>query len=341
MDGQNIRYGLTAIKSIGKPVIEGLLAEREAHGRFKDLKDFLVRANGKDVNKRTVENFIKSGAFDSLTGTRKQHMMIYLQIMDQVSQEKKNSMAGQMTLFDIASEEQKKEFEIKLPPVGEYQKDSLLAFEKEVLGIYISGHPLEADAEKWKRNISASTRDFQMDEETGRTKLRDGNREIIGGMITAKTIKYTRTNETMAFITLEDLVGTVEVVIFPKNYEKNQQYLQEDKKVFVRGRVSEEDDRPSKLICEEIIPFENVKKEVWIMYKNIAAFLADESTLYQLLKESPGESDVKIYCKDERSVKTLSYMHRFHISPESLSRLTNYFGESCVKVIEKLIEKRK
>ena len=154
-------------------------------------------------------------------------MIIYVQIMDQVAQNKKNSLAGQMSLFDIVDDEQKKEFEVTLPDVGEYQKETMLAFEKEVLGVYISGHPLEEYEEKWRKSISATTLDFQLDEETGRTKVRDGSREIIGGMITSKMIKYTKKNQTMAFITVEDLLGTVEVVIFPQSYEKSQQYLQE------------------------------------------------------------------------------------------------------------------
>ena len=162
-------------------------------------------------------------------------MIIYVQIMDQVAQNKKNSLAGQMSLFDIVDDEQKKEFEVTLPDVGEYQKETMLAFEKEVLGVYISGHPLEEYEEKWRKSISATTLDFQLDEETGRTKVRDGSREIIGGMITSKMIKYTKKNQTMAFITVEDLLGTVEVVIFPQSYEKSQQYLQEDSKVFVAG----------------------------------------------------------------------------------------------------------
>ncbi|MDY4193756.1 MAG: DNA polymerase III subunit alpha, partial [Bariatricus sp.] len=187
VDNGNIRYGLAAIKSIGRPVIESIIEERKLRGEFKNLKDFIERLSNKEVNKRTVENFIKSGAFDSLKGTRKQLMMIYIRVMDQVNQEKKYSMTGQMSLFDIVDEEQKKEFEITLPDVGEYQKETLLAFEKEVLGVYLSGHPLEEYEEKWRNNISATTQDFQLDEETGVTKVRDGAKEIIGGMITSKT----------------------------------------------------------------------------------------------------------------------------------------------------------
>ena len=339
VDNGNIRYGLAAIKSIGRPVIESIIEERKLRGEFKNLKDFIERLSNKEVNKRTVENFIKSGAFDSLKGTRKQLMMIYIRVMDQVNQEKKYSMTGQMSLFDIVDEEQKKEFEITLPDVGEYQKETLLAFEKEVLGVYLSGHPLEEYEEKWRNNISATTQDFQLDEETGVTKVRDGAKEIIGGMITSKTIKYTKKNQTMAFITIEDLMGTVEVVIFPRDYEKNQQYLQEDSKVFVKGRVSEEDDNASKLICEEIIPFERTRKELWLQYENKAAYLAGEKHLFAMIADSEGDDAVVIYCKAERAVKRLPKNRNIKIEPGILSRLTNYFGESCAKVVEKPIEK--
>ena len=338
VDNGNIRYGLAAIKGVGRPVIEQIIRDREEHGTFRDLKDFLERLSGKEVNKRAVENFIKSGAFDSLKGTRKQFMIIYVQIMDQVAQNKKNSLAGQISLFDIVDDEQKKEFEITLPDVGEYQKETMLAFEKEVLGVYISGHPLEEYEEKWRKSISATTLDFQLDEETGRTKVRDGSREIIGGMITSKTIKYTKKNQTMAFITVEDLLGTVEVVIFPQSYEKSQQYLQEDSKVFVRGRVSEEDDNASKLICEEVIPFEMTKKELWIQYADKQSYLQDEQNLFRMLAESEGEDQVVIFCKAERAVKRLPKNANIQVEPGILSRLTNYFGEDCVKVIEKPIE---
>ena len=338
VDGGNIRFGLAAIKSIGRPVIESIISERKERGEFKNLKDFIERMSGKEVNKRTIENFIKSGAFDSLTGTRKQLMIVYVQIMDQVNQERKYSMTGQMSLFDVVDEEQKAEFDIPLPNVGEYEKETKLSFEKEVLGVYLSGHPMEEYEERWRKSISKTTQDFQLDEESGHTKVRDGAREIIGGMIAAKTIKYTKNNKTMAFLTIEDLVGTVEVVVFPKDYEKNRQYLEEENKVFVKGRVSEEDDAASKLICEEIIPFERTKKELWLQFESKAVFLSQEKLLYEMLSSSDGEDEVVIYCKAERAIKRLPANKNVHTEPGLLSRLTNYLGESCVKLIEKPIE---
>ena len=339
VDSGDIRYGLAAIKSIGRPVIKAIVEDREELGLFQNLEDFITRLSAKNIlNKRIIENLIKAGALDTLGGTRKQFMSIYVQIVDHVTQEKKNSMVGQMTLFDLVSEDQKEEFQIRMPDVGEYSKETLLAFEKEVLGIYVSGHPLEAYEEKWKKSISATTADFQLDEETGHTKVHDGAKEIIGGMITEKTIKHTKTNQMMAFITVEDLLGTVEVVVFPRDYEKNRDYLEADSKVFVRGRVSEEDDKPSKLICEKIIPFEQTKKELWIQFPDKETFLDQEQIVYGYLADSDGNDEVVIYCAKERVVKRLPKNRNIGINEQILSRLMNHFGEKRVKVVEKPIE---
>ena len=341
VDGGNIRYGLAAIKSIGRPLIESIVADREEFGPFKNLEDFITRMSMKEaLNKRAIEHFIKSGALDCLGGTRKQFMAIYIQIVEHVNQEKKYAMTGQMTLFDLVDEEQKSEFEIKLPDVGEYAKENKLAFEKEVLGIYISGHPLEEYEEKWRKNISVTTADFQPNEETGRTNVHDGAKEIIGGMITDRTIKATKTNQMMAFITVEDLFGTVEVVVFPRDYEKNRESLEIDQKVFVRGRVSEEDEKASKLICEKIIPFEQTRKELWIQFPNKASYLDNEQIVYGYLADSEGDDEVVIYCQAERAVKRLPRNKNIQINPQILSRLMNHFGEKRVKVVEKTIENR-
>ena len=336
-DGK-IRYGLAAIKSIGRPVIESIVRERNERGKFKTLKDFIERLSGKEVNKRTIESFIKSGAFDGLGGTRKQFMIIYVQIVDQVNQERKYSMAGQLSLFDMVDDDQKAEFDIPLPKVGEYEKETRLAFEKEVLGVYLTGHPMEEYEEKWRKSISKTTLDFQLDKETGAAKVHDGAKEIIGGIIATLAIKYTKTNKTMAILTLEDLLGTVEVVVFPRDYEKYKEYLQEENKVFICGRVSEEDDAPSKLICESVVPFSQTRKELWLQYADKDTFLAQEQMLYDLIGNSDGRDEVVIYCKKERVVKRLGRNRNVQVETGLLSRLMNYLGDSCVKVIEKNIE---
>ena len=339
VDGGDIRYGLAAIKSIGRPVIRAIVNDRKELGEFRNLEDFITRISSRELmNKRLVENLIKAGALDVLGGTRKQFMSIYIQIVDHMQQEKKNSMVGQMSLFDMVSEEQKEEFQIRMPDVGEYTKENLLGFEKEVLGVYVSGHPLESYEEEWRKVISATTADFQVDPEVGYTKVRDGAREIIGGIIAEKTVTHTKTNQMMAFLTVEDLFGTVEVVVFPRDYEKYRQYLEEDNKIFVKGRVSEEDDKASKLICEKILPFGQKKKELWIQFPDKETYLEEEAITYGYLADSEGNDEVMIYCEKEKIVKKLPANKNISINPQILSRLMNHFGENRVKVVEKAIE---
>ena len=339
VDGGDIRYGLAAIKSIGRPVIRAIVNDRKELGEFRNLEDFITRISGRELmNKRLVENLIKAGALDVLGGTRKQFMSIYIQIVDHMQQEKKNSMVGQMSLFDVVSEEQKEEFQIRMPDVGEYTKENLLGFEKEVLGVYVSGHPLESYEEEWRKVISATTADFQVDPEVGYTKVRDGAKEIIGGIIAEKTVKHTRTNQMMAFLTVEDLFGTVEIVVFPRDYEKYRQYLEEDSKIFVKGRVSEEDDKASKLICEKILPFGQKKKELWIQFPDKETYLEEEAVTDGYLADSEGNDEVMIYCEKEKIVKKLPANKNIGINPQILSRLMNHFGENRVKVVEKAIE---
>ena len=335
VSGQAIRYGLSAIKSIGRPVIDAIVEERKIRGPFTTLKDFITRLSGREVNKRTIENFIKAGALDGLEGNRRQKMMIYGSLLDALNQEKKTTMAGQMTLFDIAPEEDKAEYEIKLPNVEEYDKEVLLGFEKEVLGIYISGHPLEEYMERLKKNTNAVTTDFVLDEETGTLKVSDGAKVRIGGMITDKVIKYTKSNKAMAFITLEDLVGTVEIIIFPKDYERYAKYLENDAKVFVEGRVTAEEDRNGKLICEKIISFDEVKRELWLQFPSKSDFEEKEGALYGKMMDADGSEHVVIYHAAEKQMKRLPENRNVAITKELLEELGNFLGKDNVKVVEK------
>ena len=333
-----IRYGLNAIKSVGKPVIEELIRERETGGPFKDLADFIDRTSGKEVNKRTVENFIKAGAFDSFGANRRQMMMIYGQMMDDVAQKKKKDFAGQMSLFDFAAEEDKASFKVKIPNVAEYSKEDLLAFEKEVLGFYISGHPLEEYEEQWKNGISHVTTDFLPVEEGELPKVHDGERAIVGGMITAKTMKATKTNKMMAFLNVEDLVGNVEVIVFPRDYEKNVALLNVDSKVFVSGRISAEEDKASKLIMEKIVPFAVASKELWIQFADMEEYQRRERDLYRLLMDSEGDDQVVIYVKKEKMKKVLPMSRNVRVNEELLEKLYREFGEKNVKAVQKRIE---
>ena len=334
VDNGAIRYGLSAIKSVGRPVIESLVREREENGQYRSLKDFMER-NSPQMNKRAVENFIKAGALDCLDGNRRQKMLVYQKISDNISQEKKNSLAGQMSLFDLVSEEDKKEFEIRMPDVEEFGKEELLGYEKEVLGIYLSGHPLENYRGMMEKTISAKTSDFQQDEETNLPKVMDGQKVIIGGMITDKTIKYTKNNKVMAFLTVEDLVGTVEVVVFPRDYEKSQQFLNEEGRVFIQGRVSAEDDRASKLILEKIRPFDNMPREIWIQFDNKESYTQQSQELLADLRRSPGDSAVVIYLKDVKAIKKLPVGYHAQIQDSWLNYMYEKYGKTNVKVVER------
>ena len=337
VDNGSIRYGLSAIKSIGRPVIEEIVKERERGGLFRSLKDFIERM-GDTLNKRTIENFIKAGALDCLDGNRRQKMMVYAQIVDSVNQEKKHSLAGQMSLFDFVGEEEKKDFELRMPEVEEYDKEMILAFEKEVLGIYLSGHPLERFSGMMEKMISAKTTDFQPDEETGLPKVLDGQKVIIGGMITDKTIKYTKNNKIMAFFTLEDLVGTVEIVVFPRDYEKNQTNLEEDAKVFIQGRVSAEDEKASKLIFEKVRSFEEIPRELWIQFKDREEYAKKERELLEDISSSPGNDSVVVYLKDVKAMKKLPPNYHVQLKDSWMAQMRKKYGDSNVKVMERVLK---
>ena len=339
-EGDHVRYGLYAIKALGRPVIDKIIEERKIGGPYRTLQDFIERTAERDVNKRAIENLIKAGACDGLDGTRKQMTMVSASIVDQVVHQKKSTMSGQMSLFDLVSEEDKKDFEVQYPDVGEFPKEMLLGFEKEVLGIYLSGHPLEEYLEKIKKNATVNAMDFVREEETGNIKVMDNAHVVIGGMIAGKTVKFTRNNKAMAFLTIEDLTGSVEVIVFPKDYERFSSFLNEDEKVFVVGHATVEDEQNGKIICERIVPFDSVPREVWLQFATKEAYAAQESQLYAILHDSDGNDEVVIYVTSEKAVKRLGKHLTVHANTELLNRLTNFVGGKNVKVVEKNVEKK-
>ena len=339
VSGGGIRYGLSAIKSVGKPVVDAILEERAKNGKFRTMEDFINRMTQREVNRRTLENFIKSGALDSLPGTRRQKMAVGPALLENKARERKNAFEGQLSLFDIAGEEEKKEFEVVFPDVGEYAKEELLAFEKDILGVYISGHPLDDYEALWRKNITATAADFIVDEETEEAVVKDGIKAVIGGLVTGKTVKTTRTGQLMAFITLEDLMGSVEVIVFPRDYENNRDLLTEDEKLFIRGRVSLGDEPVGKLVCEQVIPFDAVSRQLWLQFEDMAGYQAAEAELMELLKSSEGNDQVVIYLKKERAKKMLPPNWNVMADAGLLNRLYCKVGEKNVKVVEMTLDK--
>lgn len=342
VENGKIRYGLSAIKSVGHNVIASIVQERTANGEYKSLTDFAKRLSGKEVNKRTVESFIKAGAFDGLGGNRRQMMSVYSAIIDRVSDEKKKAITGQMSLFDFVPEEEKASFEIRYPDIEEYDKQDMLAMEKEVLGVYVSGHPLQNDEEMWKKNISATTNDFIPDEQ-GVANVCDQSRVTVGGLISEITVKTTKTGQAMAFVILEDLVGTLEIIVFPKTFEKYRNLLRSDAKVFIYGRVDARDNEQGKLICETIVSFEDVPKTLWIQFADKETYEENIEKLYRILETSDGGDSVGIFLGKERAKKMLGRNYSVHADDRLLSELRGCFGQENVKVLSQNIldEKKK
>ena len=336
-----IVYGLSALKSVGKSLIDTMVQEREANGEYRNLKDFLTRMSEKGMNKRMVENFIKAGALDCLPGNRRQKMIAYGDILDEVVLEKKKNIEGQLSLLDLFAPAEKSNLEEKLPPADEYPKGILLANEKEVLGIYVSGHPLEEDRKLLEANITVGSHAFLQDEETGKVEVQDNEDVVIGGMIAGKNIKTTRNNQMMAFLTIEDLEGTVEVILFPRVFERYRAMLQEDSKVFVIGHASVGDEEDGKVICDQLFLFSEMPKEVWIQYADKEAYAADEKNLLMLLAPWEGNDPVVIYLKKEKLFKRLPAGYWIRGDAELLERLRKLYGADNVKVVQKSIEKQK
>lgn len=324
-----IRYGLSALKSIGKPIIDAIIQEREANGVFTCLEDFISRLSGKEVNKRTLESFIKSGAFDCFNANRHQMMLVYADIVDNINNERKSNIAGQMSLFDMFEEKHDK---VNVPNVPEYDKEELLAYEKEVLGVYVSGHPMDDYEALWRKHITNVSSDFINDEDNP-PKVTEGQKATIGGIITAKTVKNTKTGKMMAFITVEDVFGAVEVLVFPRDYEKYRSQAVEDNKVFVTGRVSISEEENGKLVCESITAFEDVPKVCWIQFANKQAYIDAEQELAGIIASSDGNDLVTVYCREEKQRKVLPKSQTIQAQGETLKLLMDRFGQDNVKVV--------
>ncbi len=335
VSGDSIRYGLCAIKSVGRNVVDAIIKDRESNGLYTSLEDFVDRMGSKEVNRRTVENFIKSGALDSMPGNRRQKVMVAPEILDRKIRDKKNALEGQMTLFDFAGEDDRKQYQITMPDVPEYPREELLAFEKELLGVYVSGHPLEEYLETWKSSITAKTSDFLVDEESGEAIVKDNDRVTIGGMIAGKVIKTTRTGKMMAFVTIEDMVGAVEVLFFPRDFELCRNELVDEARVFVRGRVSLGEEPVGKLICEQLVPFDQVPRDLWLKFPDKKAYDEKQNKVMEVLHEAEGNDTVIIYLEKERAKKVLPANWRVSARGPVLDRLYELLGEKNVKAVEK------
>ncbi len=319
-----IRFGLSAVKSLGRPTIKAIIDER-SKSRFTSMQDFISRLYT-DLNKRTLENLIKSGAFDTFGNNRRQMMSVYARMLDNEAKQGKDAISGQMSLFDLVDESEKSQFEIKMPDVSEYTKEDILAYEKEVLGVYVSGHPLDEYAAMWKKHISAMSTDFEIDDETGEPKVKVDSKATIGGMIMAKSVKPTKTGQLMAYLTIEDLVGTVEVIVFPRTFSTYRNIIEGTDKLFITGRVNANADENAKLICESVVPFEDVPRKLWIRFASEEEYLKKAADLAEELKYSDGKDSIIIYCTKENKRIALPQSRNIRITPDILASLRAQYG---------------
>lgn len=339
VSGNAIRYGMGAIKGLGDSVIDSIVEERVRNGKYRSLQEFIERTNSSQVSKKAIESLIKAGAMDSMPGTRLEKMSIFERMADAVAKDKKSAGAGQMTLFDFVPEDAREAITIKIPELGEFENDDLLAKEKDVLGIYVSGHPLKEFASLMDKNVTAGSADFIMDEETGTTNVIDGAFYVVGGIITDISRKVTKKNTQMAFVTLEDMEGSIEVVVFPNSYDKYKHLLIEESKVFIRGRADTGGDADAKIIASEIIPFENVPRELWVQFADREDYDRNEEKLMTLASLNPGTATVIAFLKKERQIHRLDNDHKTAFTKEALDAFYKNFSESNVKLVEKSLAK--
>ena len=348
--GDKILFGLAAVKGVGSNVIDEIVRERSENGEFTDLEDFVNRLSSKEVNKRTVEALIKAGAFDCFGKTRRQLMAVYDQVIDRSNRDKKDSMSGQMSLFDFAPEEEKQSFKIKYPDVGEFEKELKLRFEKEMLGVYVSGHPLEKYADFLKKNITNISTDFYattdedsdessaMNAEDDGPKIRDNQEVVIGGIVEKLEKKISKKNgDSYAVAVIEDLAGSVECMIWHRQYEEVKGWLQENEKVIIKGRAKIEEDKDGKVFCSEIKQFKGGGRKLFIMFSSMDEYVGSSGRLNSMLKTSKGTDEVFVVIDNvDKSKRLRKKLDGIFVNADSMlvSTLSGAFGENNVKVVD-------
>lgn len=341
VEGKDIRYGLAAVKNVGVNIIKNIIAERERNGKFKDFIDFCKRLDSKDLNKRVVESLIKCGAFDEISPVRARLMAGYEKILESINADRKKNLAGQMSLFDMGSPEKsiKDETLDSLPDVGEFSEKERLHFEKEVLGTYVTGHPLSQYKDIIEQTCRIDTTLFAKARDNYEEYMHlDNDNIVIGGMIVNKVIKTTRNNSVMCFITLEDLYGTVEVIVFPRIYEKFRNLLEEDKIVFLSGRMNVKEDDDVKIIADNIREIGEYEDMNDPRYKDKKIYVKVESmdpniikTIKSLLSDHRGSAPILIYSEEDKKV----FKHGdLKAKPEDkfINKLSSILGNENVKV---------
>ena len=341
-----------AIRSVGGAVVDAIVAEREENGKFDNLYEFikrLVHREGTLVNKRAIENLIKAGALDSFGLNRRQMIMTYAQFVDDIQKSKKddekNNIEGQFSLFDMDPKGREKEQEMnrtmaekKIPDVAEFDKNDLLQAEKEVLGIYVSGHPLEDYIEDMKATCTAKAVDFVLDPESNTTEVKDNTSAIVGGMIVEMKTNTMKNGNLMAFLTIEDLTGTVEIVVFSRSFERYRNLLELDKKIYISGRVSTREEKNASLIADEIISFDDRASEMELIFQDMEQYQNMKDLLFSIPEADGGKDTIILNVKAEGKRGPIRGSYDLSMDSESIEELKRKLGEENVRISQKPVE---
>ena len=334
VDKDGIRFGLATIKGVGKAVADVLVRERTLNGKYLTLENFINRLPQKDLNKRSIESFIKAGALDGLAGNRHEKILNAELLIDKKSKESKAVIPGQISFFDVVDKDDRDSFVSEMIHIDEYKKEELLKYEMEVLGMYVSGHPLEEYITMLEKYTDVRSIDFYPDED-GNILIESGRKVVVGGLLSEVNKRFTKKGDMMAICTLEDMYGRIELVVFPKAFESYGSELTEGGKVFVKGRVDTSGEEEGKLIVETVREFGRVKKELWIQYADKASYEEDLGNLLTDIGTLNGNDSVIIYLKKERAKKDLGGEWCVPAS-KACEILSQRLGSENVKIVEKI-----
>ena len=356
VEDNNIRFGLAAVKNVGVNIINNIVIERETNGTFTDFMNLIKRLDSKDINKRVIESLIKCGGFDGMGYNRASLMMGYEKVLESVSLERKKNVKGQISLFDgfdgFGQTEEIDKFEneiTSIPNIQEFEEREKLALEKEVLGMYVSGHPLSEYEKELETRTSINTKKLnELKEDLDKYLSMDQQNAIIGGMISNKRIQTTKRNEIMAFLEIEDLYGTMEVIVFPRTLQQYNTIVNEENIVYIKGRLSIQEEENAKIIAQEIkdindkTPFvENQKKVYNRQVNNIeeSLFLKIEDIndkenlqkIENILKLYPGRDEVFLCTTVPK--KKYKWNGNVTISNVLIENLKQILNETCIKIV--------
>ena len=346
--GLSIRFGLAAIKNVGMNVVESIVSSREKKGEFNSLEEFVDKIDLSSVNKRAVESLIKSGTLDSFGVFRSKLLAVFEKVIEGISAERKRNIEGQISLFSLGDDKVELP-RVKYPEIKEFNKKNLLSMEKEMTGLYISGHPLDeykkslamqtstTIEEIYKANdiLKESMSNEILEETFIDATINDNDKVILGGIIIEVKQKVTKNNKMMAFLKLEDLTGTIEIIVFPRTLDKLREQIKEDSLVRIQGRVNLKEDEMPKLICENIEGLEKVNdSKLYIKAKDKKNVLEISSQLKTLIKGYEGNTPVYVFAEEERQNFRMTNDKWVELEEELIDTLKQRFGDVNIKIVD-------